>query len=301
MNSFPKSVQLHAIPQLRDPILVATWPGMGEVAVTASQYLMNKLNAEEFAEISPYEFFEPGPVDIKDNIIEGPEFPQNKFYFWKNSNSNGNDLIIFCADTQPHSNSYQYAHMVMDVAQNLGVKRVYTFAATPSHIHHTRKPKVVGVATTHPLIAELQEYDINIMGDGVISGMNGLMLGIASMRNVEGICLLAEIPIYMTDMSSPRSSKAALETLGHLLGISIDMTEMNQWIREAEEEMEKNIFQVMTSQGEGARRLLDYLDRLKQQSDQDGATEEIPEGSTEELLKEIEQFLKKGGGQTKES
>ena len=44
-------------PRLKKPYLIVAWPGMGEVAFKAASYLVEKLGAEEFAQILPEEFF----------------------------------------------------------------------------------------------------------------------------------------------------------------------------------------------------------------------------------------------------
>jgi histidyl-tRNA synthetase len=120
-------------------------------------------------------------------------------------------------------------------------------------------------------------------------------LGIAKKRNMEGICLLGEIPIYLTEMANPRASKAVVEVLSNMLDIDIDMTQMDEWIKEMDSEIEKNMVRFMSSLRENAKRFVEYLDRLKERADSEevATTEELPEYS-EELVKEVERFLKEG-------
>ena len=287
-----EAVRLYREPALRDPSFIAAWPGMGGVAVIAAKHLKDELGAEEFGSIEPYDFFDLGAISVQDHIVEEPEFPESKFYFWESGG--GKDLIIFIGEAQPPVKGYRFANLVLDVAKRLSAKRVYTFAAAPGHIHHTRRPKVLGV-TTHPgLIEELERNDVIPMGAGSISGLNGLLLGVAKERNMEGICLLGEIPVYITQVPNPRSAKAVLEVLTRLLAIEVDLSELDNWARNAEAEIEKNIEMLRESHGEEAKRLLDYFDRLKQQaSAEEAETQEPLEFSTEELLGEVERFLKR--------
>ncbi|TET40460.1 MAG: hypothetical protein E3J65_01025 [Dehalococcoidia bacterium] len=287
-----EAVRLYREPALRDPAFIAAWPGMGGVAIIAAKHLKDKLGAEEFGRIEPYDFFDLGAISVRDHVVEEPEFPESKFYFWESGG--GKDLIIFIGEAQPPVKGYRFANLVLDVAKRLRAKRVYTFAAAPGHIHHTRRPKVLGV-TTHPgLIEELRRNDVIPMGAGSISGLNGLLLGVAKERNMEGICLLGEIPVYITEIPNPRSSKAVLEVLTRFLAIEVDLSELDNWAREAEAEIEKNIEMLRESHGEEAKRLLDYFDRLKQQASAEEAEIQEPlEFSTEELLGEVERFLKR--------
>ncbi len=289
------SVRIHQEPELRDPLLIAAWPGMGGVAIVAAKYLQDKLGAEEFGEIEPYDFFDPSLVLVRESVVEEPEFPDNKFYFSKGEN----DLIIFTGDAQPVLKAYNLAEQVLDVAQRFNVKRVYTFAAAPSHIYHTRRPRVLAATTNAGLAPELEKYELTLLKDGSISGLNGVLLGVAKRRNMDGICLLGEIPIYTTQIINPRSSQAVLEVLTKMLGMEIDMTDIDDWARNTEAEIEERMIQLKESYGEEAKGLIDYFEQLAQKA----STEEIwfqPEYKTEELLREIEHFLKGKGKQKEE-
>ena len=130
------------------------------------------------------------------------------------------------------------------------------------------------------------------MAAGTISGLNGLLLGVARERNMEGICLLGEIPVYTTPIPNPKSSKAVLEVLTKLLDIEVDLAGLEEWAGRAEEEIEENIQALRESHVEEASRLLDYFDQLKQASAEEEIREPL-EMSTEELLAEVERFLRR--------
>jgi proteasome assembly chaperone (PAC2) family protein len=55
--------------------MLASWPGIGDVSLTAAKYLIEKLNAVEIGEIEPTHFFEPVGVTVRDNLVESPRFP----------------------------------------------------------------------------------------------------------------------------------------------------------------------------------------------------------------------------------
>lgn len=233
-----KSVKIYREPKLINPCLVAAWPGVGNVAFIAATYLRNKLRAEEFGEIEPLDFFDLGGVFIKENVIEMPKFPESKFYYWDNRGE-GKDMMIFVAEAQPVFGAYEYVTRVLEVAERFGVRRVYTLAAALTE-HHPEKPRVLGAATTTELLEELKKHDIVLAGDFYISGLNGLLLGAAKERNMEGICLLGETARYAAKMANPRSSQAVLGVLTQLLGVGIDMAELEEFA----EAQEKQINQI---------------------------------------------------------
>jgi CheY-like chemotaxis protein len=55
--------------RLNKPWLVAAWPGMGQVAVSAGYYLMAKLGMHPLAELPAQELFDVAHVEIKGGII----------------------------------------------------------------------------------------------------------------------------------------------------------------------------------------------------------------------------------------
>lgn len=285
-----EAVTLHREPELSNPSLIAAWPGMGGVAIIAAKHLKDELGAEELGNIKPYDFFDLGAVSVRDHVVGEPEFPESKFYFCKSGGEK--DLIIFLGEAQPSMKGYQLANLVLDVAQRFKANRVYTFAAAPAHIYHTRRPKILGAATHPELIQELQRNDVIPMAAGTISGLNGLLLGVARERNMEGICLLGEIPVYTTPIPNPKSSKVVLEVLTKLLDIEVDLAGLEEWAGRAEEEIEGNIQALRESHAEEASRLLDYFDQLKQASAEEEIREPL-EISTEELLAEVERFLRR--------
>ncbi|MDY6892509.1 MAG: PAC2 family protein [Chloroflexota bacterium] len=233
-----KSVKIYHEPKLVNPCLIAAWPGVGNVALIAATYLKDGLGATEFGEIEMCEFFDVDGVFINDNIIEVPQLPTSKFYYW-NSGDEGKDIIILLAETQPGFKAYEYASTVIDVAQKFGVKRVYTLAASLTE-HYPSNPRVLGAASVPGLLDEFQGLEVVLAGDFYIAGLNGLLLGVAKERGIEGLCLLGETAKYAAKIANPIASQAVLRILTKLLGIEIDMAEMDEFV----ENMEKQIKEI---------------------------------------------------------
>jgi proteasome assembly chaperone (PAC2) family protein len=224
-------------PILRNPVMFAAWPGIGEVALIVGHYL-KKLKVEEFAELEAFHFFEPGGVLVKNSIVETPHFPSGKFYYWRNPAGDG-DLILFLGEEQPPAKAYELAGCLLDLAQRFKVKRIYTSAAALTRIHHMEKPKVWLVTTRQDLLNMASKYHLTKGGNIQIAGLNGLLLGAAKERGFDGLCLLGEVPIYATRMSHPKAALVVLEALARMLTLKVDTTELSDWAEKAQEEMKK--------------------------------------------------------------
>ena len=233
-----KIVKYRARPKLNSPVMLASWPGIGDVSIIAAKYLLRKLNFKELAEAEASHFFDPIGVIVKDNVVEAPNFPESKFYYWKNKDG-GNDIILFIGDAQPAAGGYEMANCVIDVGLKFQVKRIYTFAAVLTRIHHAEQPGVWGVATSPDVAEELEQYGLVQRGNLHISGLNGLLLGVAKERDIEGVCLLGEVPAHATRMQNPMAALAVLRVLTEMLGIKIDMADLAQLARETTERMKE--------------------------------------------------------------
>jgi len=297
-------VRLYKEPELENPVLVAGWPGIGNVGIIAVDTLRGGLRAEEFGEIEPWDFFYPKRILIRNGELKDLEFPSNKFYFKKTEKR---DLIFFIGEEQPTEEGrayaegrkgYQMANLVLDVALKLGCQRAYTSGAAVAPIHHTMKPKVWAVPNTEALIDELRGYENTILmsdiegrkGQGNITGLNGLLLGVAKKRGLEAVCIMGEIPVYLQGLPLPypKASKSVLEVLTASLGVRIEMERIIELVERSEREVE-NLYERFPLE------IREQLDKLKYVTYAKPAEPgPITEEDKRRILEDIDKFFKKG-------
>jgi proteasome assembly chaperone (PAC2) family protein len=236
-----KLIKLYGKPKLKAPVMLAAWPGVGNVAMVVANYLLDKLDFKDLAEIDASYFFDPIGVLVREHIIETPQFPQSHFYYWKNKKGK-NDVILFIGDDQPDVKIYDFAGCVLDFGEAFGVERVYTCAAAMTNIHFTEQPKVWAVSTNKRLAEELKKYELLQKGSIQIAGLNGLLLGLAKERDFDGVCIMTEVPSQTSRMENPMAALAILKTFTKLLKIEIDTKEL----AENAKEMMEQVKQAMT-------------------------------------------------------
>lgn len=223
----------------KEPILIAAWPGMGNVAFGTAMYLKETIGASKFAYIGSQDIFYRTGIQIKDGIVDIPELPKSEFFFYENSKGD-NDLIIFIGESQPvMEKEYELAQRVIEVALLFKVCEVITFAATPVNITHRAEPGVWGVSTEAGLLKRLPQYGVRVMNAGHIGGLNGLLLGVAKKAGIHGLCLLGEIPFYTAKIENPKSSLAILKVFIKYRKLEIDLDGLMQMAKFVEEEVEK--------------------------------------------------------------
>jgi uncharacterized protein len=298
-------IKFYQEPQLERPILTASWPGIGNIGIIAVDTLRGVLGAEELGEIEPWDFFYPRRVLIRKGILEHIEFPSSKFYFKR---MDGKDMIFFIGEEQPTEQgtmyaegkkAYRMANLVLDVAEKFKCRRVYTSGAAVSLVHHTTRPRVWAVPNSERLIPEIRQYGNTIImsdiegrgGHGNITGLNGLLLGVAKKRGFEAICLMGEIPVYLQGLplSYPKASKSVLEVLTQGLGIEANLDSLDELDHKVQRKIEEFYQQIPLE-------IRGQLDRLKQVSYAKPAEPgPITEEEEKKIMEDVEQFFKKRG------
>lgn len=242
-------------PELRDPVMFVGWPGIGNIGFLAVNALREILKAEEFGTIGSWDFFYPRRVVIEEGWLKELEFPKNRFYVQR---VGLRDVLLFLGEEQPSregkfyafgEKAYEMANLVLDAGLELGCRRFYTSGACVSATHHQMKPRVCAVVTSKRLIEEVRALPNTVLmselsdrseGEGVITGLNGLFLGVAKSRGAEGACLMGEIPDWLAGASFPypKASRSVLEVFAQILGMTFDLHFLDPLERQVEEIVE---------------------------------------------------------------
>jgi len=234
--------------------LVVGLPGMAYIGKLSVDYLIQQFKAELIGEV--YSMYFPPYVIIKEDGLV--ELLRNELHLFRDEA--GRDIVFLSGNSQAFSPEGQYAvsEAVLDWAIENGVKRVYSIAALVTD-RQFDVPNVFATATSVPLLEETKSHGAQTLDHGLIGGENGLILGIAKKKNVEGACLLAETHGYQAPTGEyvidPRAAKAALIVLTQILGLKVDMEPMEKQAIEMDEafakmaEIERRVRDEMSQSG----------------------------------------------------
>ncbi len=219
-------------PKLSNPVVVCGLPGSALVGKVAVDHLVATLSSKILAEIycglAPQVYVEEsGTVSML----------KNEIYSWKGAGDKGRDLILYTADAQPSTPETEYAlsEAVIDFLQKEYRSRELITLGAYVTGNFSKSPQVYATATDESLLGKIREAGCNIMMEGVITGMNGLLLGLAKFKGMAGYSLLGETSGYAID---PKASEALLVVLSKLIGVSVDMKELEQRAKEAQSIMD---------------------------------------------------------------
>ncbi len=217
-----------AAPQLQDTFLICGLPGSGFVGKLAVDHLIQELKAKHLADIYSTSF--PPQILIRTNGTA--DLIKNTIYYVEDTRPDPISLLLLTGDSQPANPDSEYllAQEILDIAAKFSPRQVFTLAAYITGVF-IDKPRVFGTATDVDTVRTFQERGVLTMDGGSITGMNGIIIGIAKMRGLKGVCLLGETSGYVVDA---KSSKSLLETLLSIIGVKVDMGNLEKRAKDTE-------------------------------------------------------------------
>jgi len=225
------TVNVLSKPKLKAPVLIEGLPGMGYVGKLAAEHLREELHTKKFAELCSPHF--PHHVVVEAN---GTLRPLRNEFYW--ARTDGKEIVILVGDAQPASpeGHYEVVESILDVAEQFGVKRLFTLGGYATGKYSRTKPRVVGVGDP-ALLKEFRTHGVTVeAGGGPIIGAAGLLLGFGKLRGIRGTCLLGETHGMVVDH---RAAQAVLEVLVGVLGIKVDMSALERRARETEHTLDR--------------------------------------------------------------
>lgn len=278
---------LYETPELHRPCLVAGfsgWPNAAEVSTGVATYFKTKLGATKFAHISPDEFYDFSTlrplVTIEAGLIKGVEFVDCELFYWKGESAH--DLVLLIG-AEPHLRWHRFGQLILDVAQQVGVVRVYALGGIYDATPHTAEPRVSGLVNEARLLTELVAHDIEPATYMGPVSFHGPLLDMCRERNIEGISLWGRAPHYIP-IHNPKVISAVVSRLARMLEIDIDISEL----REAAQGLDRRV-QIAISQNP---KLEEYVRALEESYKQAGEQAVLPTEGTNEIIRAVEDFLR---------
>ena len=241
-NDYWKITQFGKLPDLNKPVFIEGLPGIGNVGKVAVDFLIDELKSKKLYEITSYTF--PHSVFVnEDNLVELPVVE----VFYKQFGGKRPDLLLLGGDVQPidEVSSYEFSEKVLDIVEKFHGKEVITLGGIGLP-DIPKKPRVYCTGNTKKII---ERYKSDLVSNkiygivGPIIGVSGLLLGLASRRNMEAISFLAETyghPMYL----GIKGAKEILKVLDNKLKLNLDINKLDREIKDIESEILKKTEQI---------------------------------------------------------
>jgi len=246
-----KKVKLH------NPILLVGLPGIGNVGSLVVQYLIQQLNAKEFAELYSHHF----PYMVIVTPDGGHRLVSDRFFYYKNPDKGGSDLVLLIGDYQPATSEGQYEvnDEIVKFFKSLGGKEVYTIGGYSAEAKIVQNPRVFGVTNNKSLRERLSKLGAMIGATPNLSiiGAAGLVMAFAERAKMPSACIMGETGLLEVDANA---AKSVLQFLSKLFGLKINMDELTA----IQHETEKLIKELEEAAGrEGAPKLGEHPNYIR--------------------------------------
>ncbi len=279
-------------PELTRPVLIAAFRGWNDGAQAASLaagYLAKTWGAERFADVDPEGFFDfqatRPHVSLEEGVTRRIDWPETAFY---HARPDGLDRdVVLLLGIEPNLRWRTFTELLVGVARDLGVELMITLGALLADVPHTRPSPVTGSASDEELVQRLGLSASRYEGP---TGIVGVLHDACRRAGIPSASLWAAVPHYVSLTPSPRAAVALCERLGGLIGVEIDVDELE----EAADSYEEQVSEAVASDEETAA----YVEELERRADQLEESSDLPSGDA--LAAELTRFLREreqnGGG-----
>ncbi|HEY6149686.1 MAG TPA: PAC2 family protein [Gaiellaceae bacterium] len=277
-------LRVHRRPELTRPVLIAAFRGWNDGAQAASLaagYLAKTWQAERFAHVDPEEFFDfqatRPHVSLEGGMTRKIDWPETAFYHARPDGIERD--IVLLLGIEPNLRWRTFTELLVDLVRDLGVEMMITLGALLADVPHTRPSPVTGSASDPDLVQQLGLSESRYEGP---TGIVGVLHDACRQAEIPSASLWVAVPHYVSLTPSPRAAVALCERLGGLIGLDVDVSELE----EAAQSYEEQVSEAVASDEETAA----YVDELEQRVDSMEDSTDLPSGDA--LAAELTRFLR---------
>jgi proteasome assembly chaperone (PAC2) family protein len=276
---------------LRAPAMVCAfsgWNDAGDAASTATSFLSSALEAQRFARVDSEEFYDfqsnRPTVKIDESHARVISWPCVELLEARAPRA-PRDLVIL-QGAEPSMKWRSFSKLVVDLAEALDVQLVVTLGALLADVPHSHPVPMTGFASDPALMDRLALKSSTYEGP---TGIVGVLHAACSQAVLPSASVWASVPHYVASATSPKATLALLRKLELLVGVSVDVSELES----ASEEYERQVSLAVQSDPD----IQAFVERLEARAaeSEDGelGPKELPSGDT--IAREFQRFLRQRG------
>ncbi|HEY4897513.1 MAG TPA: PAC2 family protein [Solirubrobacteraceae bacterium] len=278
---------------LRAPAMVCAfqgWNDAGDAASSAVSFLSSSLDAKRFARIDSEEFydFQANRPMIRFGENEKREISWPTVEIFEALAPRAPRDIVLVQGIEPSMRWRSFCGHVVDLAEALGVQIVVSLGALLGDVPHTRPVALSGHASDTGLLERLGIQPSAYEGP---TGIVGVLHTACADAGIPAASLWAAVPHYVAAAANPKAALALLRRVEALIGVSIDVTELES----AAGDYERQVGLAVQSDPD----IQAFVERLElaADSEEDTAPDELPSGDV--IAREFQRFLRQRGREGK--
>lgn len=235
VESFPLNLQGYS--------LIEGFPGMGLVGTISAKYLAEKLGFREMGYIESNMFLPI--IRVHDGLPVHPSriYVSEKYRL----------VILLSEQIIPQALVDRLAKAVVQWIEKKKISRLISLSGIRAMPEKTGKQIVYGIASDNASKKILEENNVEIIKEGITSGINALILLELKDKKIDAFSLLGNVEIA----ADYKASALLIEKLAQIIGVDVDTKPLMKEAKETE------------------KALLDHLDQLKKTGEEVKKFEDI--------------------------
>ena len=264
------------------------WNDAGDAASTATAFLGQALGAERFAQIDTEEFYDFQAnrpyVKIDETQARVISWPSVEIFEARAPRAH-RDLVIV-QGTEPSMRWRSFSALIVDLAEVLDVQLVVTLGGLLADVPHSQPVAMTGFASDPALMERLGLKASSYEGP---TGIVGVLHATCAQAGLPSASVWASVPHYVAAAASPKAALALLRKLELMVGVSVDVSELE----EAAGAYEHQVGLAVQSDPD-IQAFVERLERRAAENDQAAISpQDLPSGDL--LAREFQRFLRQRG------
>jgi proteasome assembly chaperone (PAC2) family protein len=264
------------------------WNDAGDAASSATAFLCQALGAERFAQLDTEEFYDYQAnrphVQIDETQARVISWPSVEIFEARAPRA-PRDLVIV-QGVEPSMRWRSFSALIVDLAEALDVQLVVTLGGLLADVPHSQPVAMTGFASDPALLERLGLTASSYEGP---TGIVGVLHASCAQAGLPSASVWASVPHYVAAAASPKAALALLRKLELLVGVSVDVTELEQ----ASTEYEHQVGLAVQSDPD----IQAFVERLERRVAEDEkaaiSPQDLPSGDL--LAREFQRFLRQRG------
>jgi predicted ATP-grasp superfamily ATP-dependent carboligase len=275
-------IELEAVPDLVDPVLIAAFEGWNDAADAATgavEHLENVWSARQIGSVDPedyYDFQVNRPMVSLDGTVRRITWPTTRISYARPEGASRDVVLI--RGIEPSLRWRSFTAEIIELCDTLGVQMVVTLGALLADAPHTRPVPVTGLSSDARLATALKLEQSTYEGP---TGIVGVLQEACTKAEIPALSIWAAVPHYVAQPPCPKATLALLRRVEDLLDLPVPMGELPEdataWQRGVDE---------LASDDE---EVAAYVRQLEEALE----TAELPEASGEAIAQEFERYLRR--------
>ena len=275
-------VELEAVPELVDPVLIAAfegWNDAGDAATGAVEHLERVWSAVPVGAIDPedyYDFQVNRPLVSLDGQVRRITWPTTRISYARPQRAQRD--VVLLHGIEPSLRWRSFTREVLDVCEQLDVGMAVTLGALLADAPHTRPVPVTGLSSDVALARSLHLEQSTYEGP---TGIVGVLQDACTRAALPALSIWAAVPHYVAQPPCPKATLALLRRVEDLLDLPVPLGDLPEdaaaWQRGVDE---------LAAEDEEVAAYVRSLEEALE-------TTQLPEASGEAIAREFERYLRR--------